>query len=201
MSQDLRQFFKEDNFSKAHNMKRGHKERFLERLEKEMPKAKSNKPSFMFLKIAAVAIIVLGVAAFLYQYSSNTIASQQVVDNENVTPAESKKASNQITLGDLSPDLKLVENYYITNINLELAEIEISKENQQVINGFMDRLTVLNDEYQNLTKELNQIGPNEQTVAALIKNLELRLQLLYQLREKLNEFKTTKNETIKNQQI
>ena len=42
--------------------------------------------------------------------------------------------------------------------------------------------------------ELNQLGPNDQTISALIKNLQLRLQLLQKLKEKLNEVQSSKNE-------
>jgi SMC interacting uncharacterized protein involved in chromosome segregation len=51
----------------------------------------------------------------------------------------------------------------------------------------MERLEELNREYKKLNGELNSIGPNDQTITALIKNLQLRLQLLYKLRDKLKE--------------
>ena len=103
---------------------------------------------------------------------------------------------SNISLGDLSPDLKKLEQYYVANINLELAQLQVSKENRDLVDGYMSRLSELNDEYQRLNNELNQMGPNEQTVAALIKNLQLRLQLLQKLKEKLNEIKIKKNETV-----
>ncbi len=58
----------------------------------------------------------------------------------------------------------------------------------------MERLTELNVEYKKLNEELNQVGPNDQTISALIKNLQLRLQLLQKLKEKLNEVQSSKNE-------
>jgi len=45
-----------------------------------------------------------------------------------------------------------------------------------------------------LNTELNQIGPNDKTITALIKNLQLRLQLLQRLKEKLNEVQSSKSE-------
>lgn len=77
----------------------------------------------------------------------------------------------------------------------------MSDGNKKLIDEFMQRLLTLNDEYEFLIKELNSIGPNNQTVTALIENLKLRLQLLYQLKEKLNELKTTRNEAHYEEQI
>lgn len=106
-----------------------------------------------------------------------------------------------ISLGDLSPDLKKVESYYVANINLELAKLAVSDDNKEVVDGYMERLADLNSEYKNLIYELNQIGPNDQTISALIKNLQLRLQLLQQLKMKLNELQSSKNEQYENNAI
>jgi hypothetical protein len=37
------------------------------------------------------------------------------------------------------------------------------------------------------------MGPNEQTIEAMVENLQFRLDLLYKLKNKLNEIKQTKN--------
>jgi len=65
-----------------------------------------------------------------------------------------------------------------------------------VVDDFMDRLSDLNKEYKSLNNELNEVGPNEQTIGALIKNLQLRLQLLLKLKEKLHQLKSSENETV-----
>jgi prefoldin subunit 5 len=62
------------------------------------------------------------------------------------------------------------------------------------MDSYMDRLAELNKEYQRLNQELNQMGPNDQTIGALINNLQLRLQLLQKLKTKLNQLKSSKNE-------
>ena len=58
----------------------------------------------------------------------------------------------------------------------------------------MEKLSLLNDEQKVLQEELNEIGPNEQTITAMIDNLQFRLKLLYQLKEKLNELKKSEND-------
>ena len=92
------------------------------------------------------------------------------------------------TLCDLSPNLKKVEDYYLASINLELSKIEVTPRNKELFDGYVDRLQELNTEYQNLTIELNENGPLEETIDALIDNLKLRLSLLSRLKEQLIEF-------------
>ena len=45
------------------------------------------------------------------------------------------------------------------------------------------------NEYTLLTKELNTKGVNNATIDALIRNLQLRLELLQQLKKQLSQFK------------
>lgn len=192
MKQDLRTLFKEEGKKEKYSMKAGHEDRFLERLNTAIPKSK--KPAFFYVKIAASVILLLGLGAFLYQHfnGSGSVPSKNSVVGTEELPNETQI----ISLGDLSPELEKVENYYVTNINLELAKLEVSHENRALVDSFMERLAHLNAEYNTLITELNTIGPNDQTISALIKNLQLRLQLFYKLKEKLNELKSSKNEEI-----
>lgn len=189
MGQDLRKLFEEEREAKKFQLKGGHEERFMERLESEMPKSK--KPIFYFLKIAASVLVILSAAFFGYrQFGVNdNPLKTTVVERQDNPPKETG-----ISLGDLSPDLRKIENYYVANINLELSKLEVFEENKIMVDGFMERLSELDSEYKLLNTELNKIGPNDQTINALIKNLQLRLQLLHKLKEKLNELKPSKNE-------
>jgi len=115
-------------------------------------------------------------------------------DTQIVESEHDKGEYQTISLGDLSPDLKKVENYYLTNINLQLSDLEIDSNNKEVMDSYMSRLAELDAEYHRLNKELNEMGPNDQTIGALVKNLQLRLQLLQKLKSKLNQLKSSKNE-------
>ena len=187
MAQDLRKLFEEEQRKEHFVMNRGHEKRFMDRLDKELGKDK--KPSFFFLKIAATILVLIGLGTIFFIQGNNANIPTTVVDKN--TNVENKTG---ISLGDLSPDLKKVESYYVAHINLELAKLAVSDDNREVVDGYMERLADLNSEYKNLTTELNQIGPNDQTISALIKNLQLRLQLLQQLKMKLNELQSSKNE-------
>ncbi len=191
MSQDLRKMFEVEREKPFSTLKEGHRERFVERLNTEMPLRK--KSHFHVLKIAATILVLVGTGIYIWNKEndeSNITPATTIVDNGDTT------AKATISLSDLSPNLKKVEQYYVANINLELARLQVSKENRNLVDSYMSRLSELNDEYQRLNQELNQMGPNEQTITALIKNLQLRLQLLHKLKEKLNELKTKKNETV-----
>ena len=62
-------------------------------------------------------------------------------------------------------------------------------------------MSELNKEYKRLNTEFNETGPNEQTIEAMVENLQLRLDLLYKLKNKLNEIKQTKNTNNENYKV
>jgi len=62
------------------------------------------------------------------------------------------------------------------------------------------QLAQLDLEYETLNTELMEVGANEQTVQALIDNLQLRLDLMMKLKSKLNTLKRIADETYQDQQ-
>ena len=192
MSQDLREMFKNTDREVMPTMKDGHEQRFLKRMEVELPVAKG--PSYPWFRIAASLIILAGLGTYFFiNWNKPEPVETTIAEKNNPAPEE-----RGISLGDLSPDLKKVEDYYMVSINMELSQLEISDRNKTLIDSFMERLEELNGEYKKLNAELNEIGPNDQTITALIKNLQLRLQLLHKLRDKLKELQTQSTEADKN---
>ncbi len=187
--QDLRKLFWEERKKADFKLKPDHKERFFYVLENKIPKKR--KSNILVYKIVA-SILLLVVGAVCFYLFSNRL-------NVDVTPIVNVKSEKdkvkEISLGDLSPDLRKIEKYYVTNINLELSKLEMSNQNKALVDSYLGRLLDLNTAYKLLNEELNTIGPNDQTITALIKNLQLRLKLLQKLKEKLIELKTSKNET------
>ncbi|RYC53243.1 hypothetical protein [Flagellimonas olearia] len=188
MAQDLKEMFAKER-ERAHSMKEGHEARFLSKLEKELPTSPQRKSIQLFwMRVAASVVVALGIAVFFLSREQEVLpVKNPVVENET-------KTQQPFSLGDLSPDLKKVESYYLTNINLELSDLEFDSENKEVLDSYMGRLAELDAEYRLLNKELNEMGPNDQTIGALVKNLQLRLQLLQRLKSKLNQLKSSKNE-------
>ncbi|KPM31736.1 Hypothetical protein I595_2231 [Croceitalea dokdonensis DOKDO 023] len=142
-----------------------------------------------WLGIAASIVVLLGVILFVFLQNQEP---QRDIQNEVVEVNTAEKKT--ISLGDLSPQLKKVEQYYVANINYELSKLEISEENKEMVDAYLKRLDDLDKEYEALNSELNDLGPNDQTIEAAITNLELRLQLLIKLKSKLNQLKSSKNE-------
>lgn len=189
MSQDLRKIFEKER-AKKFRLKDGHETRFAQKLEESMPVKRNSSWALWSIAASVAVLIAVGLFTFTSEESMNEIPTT-VVETTPENPA-----ANGITIGDLSPDLKKVEQYYVGQINLELASLDVSKENKIVVDGFMKELDALNKEYAELNKELNDLGPNDQTIGALIKNLQLRLQLLHKLNTTLNNLKSSENEQV-----
>lgn len=192
MAQDIRELLRQGADFNTGKMRKGHTKRFKTKLKEAFP---YSKKSFSGFNIAASVILLVSAGYITYRAFQSP--------GKEVTEIRSQVQENPmktLTLGDISPDLKKVESYYVANINVALSELEISDENKPLIGSYMKQLTQLNDEYERLNHELNELGPNEQTVNALIGNLQLRLQLLYKLKEKLNQLNELQYENTLHQQ-
>ena len=169
MGQDIRKMMR-DYTPGTPKLKEGHEARFEARLNAAYEKPKRNYHSW--LKIAAVLLALVAVGSFAY-YSINPGESPDgitvIEDTQN-----DKLPENAITLGDISPDLKKIESYYTTGIDVQLASLQVTDDNKELVDGYMQRLTELDAEYQVLNKELNEVGPSEATITALVDNLQLR---------------------------
>lgn len=178
MAQDLRNLFGEDPKEQQIKMSAGHELRFSQKLDKNLPR-RNGSSHFSFLNIAASVIVLLGLSYGAFQFFQTPVdpVTPTIVENTDLK-----------TLGDVSPDFKKVEDYYLASINLELSRVQLTPENKELFDGYVLRLKELNDEYDKLTIELTTNGPNEETLDALIDNLKFRLNLVMRLKEKLQEF-------------
>lgn len=193
MARDIRELFEEDSKLTNEKMKQGHEARFLDKLDTALPQ--QNKPKFSWLNIAASIVIILGISYGAYKVfngDTETIELIEVVNKSEDSKKESE-AKKITTLGDISPEFKKVEDYYVANINLELSKVKITPENKELFDGYIAKLEELNTEYNRLSLELAN-GPDELTVNALINNLKLRLNLMYRLQEQLKRLKTIEAE-------
>ncbi len=192
MAQDLRNLFENEEKNSQLKMSEGHEARFLNKLDSALPEETSINKRFSVLQIAASIVILIGLAFGAYKFTQQPKSIEnQVVENQNQTNDDQLKS-----LGDISPDLKTVEDYYLANINLELSKIKQTPENKELFDGYVVRLAELNQEYKRLSIELTENGPNELTVSALIDNLKLRLNLLYRLKEQLHDLNTSDESVI-----
>ena len=182
MAQDIRKLFKNDQKVFKDTMPSGHEARFLAKLDNQLPVQQPTRRLFTFLNIAASVVILIGMSFGAYKF----------MDTPTVEDTPQQVASTS-SLGDISPQLKKVEDYYLANINLELSKMKVTSDSKELFDGYLVRLAELNKEYSVLADELTQSGPSEHTVNALIDNLKLRLNLLYRLKEKLGELNKETN--------
>lgn len=193
MAQDIKKLLERDKTLAKGTLPQGHEARFLDKLDKALPESKQ-KTTFPFMKLAAGFVLFFGLGYAGYWFV-----------NQGAQPDSPPIASNQVveetkSLGDVSPELKKVEDYYMASINLELSKVKYTEATKEVFDGYLERMDELTQEYKRLTKELNDNGPNELLINALIDNLKFRLSLLYKLRSHLNELqKAESNKETQNQ--
>ncbi len=174
MAQDLRKLFENEQKVSQNTMLPGHEKRFMERLDDNLPQRRVGE-SFSWIRIAAAVALMLGLSYLAFEFLGPSTEG----------PAQEMTRANSFE--EVSPDLKKVEDYYLANINMELSKLKYTPENKELFDGYVKRLGELSQEYERLSIELLESGPNEKTVSALIDNLKFRLNLLYRLKEKLNE--------------
>ncbi|MDT0678180.1 hypothetical protein [Autumnicola musiva] len=200
MAQDIRDMFRNDESREPEKIKKGHQKRFEAKLNKALPQEKK-AGSFPYLKIAAVLVVAFGVAMFFLKPGSGAPETRMVEtpveeNNENINAQPEK----QFQLSDVSPQYKEIENYYMAGLNLELAKLDINEDNKALIDAFMAKLAELDKEYKRLNADVNESGLNEQTVEAMIANLQLRLELLFKLKNKIKEINESKDKSYENLQ-
>jgi len=177
MPRDIRDILKEDS-NKTLELSSNHKDRFEKKLQ-QLHKSKTN--NYWFLKIAASIVLLVSLGYFFFPKEGNTIPT---------LPTDEAKIVN---LGSISPEMQQIESYYLTAINYEMASIEPSPENKVILDKYLEKIAQLTEEYKQLSIELSEKGIDEETINALITNLQLRLQLLLELKDTIKEIKTPKN--------
>ncbi|MAN58974.1 MAG: hypothetical protein CMC08_03965 [Flavobacteriaceae bacterium] len=180
----------------------GHEARFEARLSAAFPTEGKNAEKsglFLWMKVAAIGIVFVAVGAFGYYTllapaipTENSVVTMPEPAADPITPGDGVSMS----LADISPDLKKIEEFYLTGINVQLASLKVTKDNKDLIDGYMNRLAELDTEYKQLTSEMGELGPSEATISAMIDNLKLRLELLFKLKNKLKELKNQDYENV-----
>lgn len=177
MLKDIKDILKEDSTEKL-ELPLNHRQRFENRLLKRQPK---KRKKYMFLKIAAAILVLVSAGYFLMQ---DIIIQSGSIDEK-------------IDLATISPELKLIENNYVTAINYEMLGIDATDDNKEILDSYLEKVASLSEEYKVLSKKLVTHEIDEKTVNDLINNLQLRLQLLLELKDKLTELKS--NKTLQNE--
>ncbi|MCG9972986.1 hypothetical protein [Christiangramia crocea] len=202
MGQDIREMFRNQEHIEKEKLSKGHQRRFEARLDEAFPVQKKKTSYYQVLQIAAVFVVALGVGAFFY-FNNNEMPVQennQIVETPVKEEASEETKTTEYRLSDVSPEFKKIEDYYMASVNIQLAKLDMTPENKELIDAFMNKLETLDEEYIALNSEIQETGLNEETVEAMIANLQLRLDLLKKLKIKLNEIKQSKDNRYENYQ-
>ncbi len=180
MGQNLKKLFEKDRLVN-HPRRKDHEDLFIERLYTELPVKKRN--TFEIFKIAAsiLLFVALGTTSYLLINPINQ---------------DKKTIQSEFILSAISPELEEIEDFYITNINLTLLEVQDNKEGKSIFNRYMNRFSILKREYKKLVIEINEEGPNTRSINALINNLKMQLELLQTLKTEMIPLNNKEHETI-----
>jgi hypothetical protein len=180
MSKDIKEVLKEKVESSA-ELATNHRLRCQQKLMEDLHNKPSVNKSYHWLYAAASILLLLGFGYTFYP-------TENIETPINILP---KEYNGQISLGNVSPELKTIEAYYVNTINYELSQLELTDDTKEFFDGYFAKIGELTKEYKSLTEELNTKGINDNTINALIGNLQLRLQLLKRMQKQLNELKKT----------
>ncbi|MCM8569169.1 hypothetical protein NE848_07255 [Gramella jeungdoensis] len=202
MGQDIREMFRNQEHIGKEKLNKGHQRRFEARLDEAFPVQKKKSSYYQVLQIAALFVVALGVGAFFYFNNQEVPVEEnnQIVETPVKEEADEETKTTEYRLSDVSPEFKKIEDYYMASVNIQLAKLDMTPENKELIDAFMNKLETLDEEYIALNAEIQETGLNEETVEAMIANLQLRLDLLKKLKVKLNEIKQSKNNKNENYQ-
>ena len=176
MKTDLREKIKEE--MKLRELPANDRSVFERKLEKELHSQRGIP--IRFLSIAASVIMLFGLGYFV---------SMQQNSIERSVPEVS-----QVDLEEFSPELKKIENYYLTAINYELASLEVTDDNKAMLDEYLRKLNGLAKEYQLLSQQLRMDNIDEELINNLIDNLQMRLQLMVELKNELKKLKSVNHE-------
>ena len=186
MKQDLRELFEKERNRNRPSLADGHKERFARLLDEKLP-VKEKSSSLIYWMAAASAAVLLGFGGFVYQSSFDS--GPTVVNAPSHVEEAESTPEKVFELQEVAPEFKKIENFYLASLNFELASLDVNDRNREIVDSFMKQLAGLDQEYKRLNEELYQYGANSQTLEAMIRNLQFRLELLLQVKNRIENNK------------
>ena len=133
------------------------------------------KLSFV-LKVAASIVVVLSVGLFYWLNQKNDASS----------------------ISNIDPQLAKQEFHYASVIQEKRNELkQIKKTDPDLYKEFSSELKAIDENYKKLKNDLSTSPNQEKTVKAMIRNLQIQIQVLnqqLQIIEQINEFKQTDHE-------
>jgi hypothetical protein len=153
----------------------GHMERFNRKLEMRFPVNTVKRSIVPYLLKAAVVTLLV------------TLSSLWTWDHFIRT------GSSRTTLGQVSPQYKEVENYYVHQVNLmegEIVNVDL-KNNPAQKTMLMKEMKSMDSTYVSLQKELKANPNDERIINAMIEHYQTKLEVMSYI---VNQLKTIRND-------
>lgn len=153
----------------------GHLERFNRKLEKRFQVNAIKRSIVPYLLKAAVVTLLI------------TLSSLWTWDHFIRT------GSSRMTLGQVSPQYKEVENYYVHQVNLmegEIVNVDL-KNNPEQKTMLMKEMKSMDSTYVSLQKELKANPNDERIINAMIEHYQTKLEVMTYI---VNQLKSIRND-------
>jgi hypothetical protein len=153
----------------------GHFERFNRKLEKRFQVNAIKRSIVPYLLKAAVVTLLI------------TLSSLWTWDHFI------RSGSSRMTLGQVSPQYKEVENYYVHQVNLmegEIVNVDL-KNNPVQKEMLMKEMKSMDSTYVSLQKELKANPNDERIISAMIEHYQTKLEVMTYI---VNQLKTIRND-------
>jgi hypothetical protein len=163
----------------------GHFERFSKKLEIRFQVAVPRRSIVPYLLKAAVVTLLI------------TLSSLWTWDHY-IRPG-----SSRTTLGQVSPQYREVENYYIHQVNLtegEIVNIDL-KNNPEQKEMLMKEIKSMDSVYVSLQKELKANPDDERIINAMIEHYQTKLEVLNYIVNQLKTIRNDKQNTTGNEKV
>jgi septal ring factor EnvC (AmiA/AmiB activator) len=173
MKDKLEQRFRElDGQFDIEEPKLGHFDRFEVKLARQTTqKPKWNPNTWKWLAIAASI-------ALLFTLGLGNYSTKQGLE-----------------LADVSPKMEETQSFFVSTIQQEIENINLKRNdyNQQIIDDAFKQLNKLEENYKQLTVELDDSGKDKRIIYAMISNFQQRIEVLQSLLQQLDELQQLKN--------
>jgi len=172
MKDKLEQRFKElEGQFDTEEPKLGHFNRFEAKLaQKDTKQPKWNPRSWAWIAVAASIALLFGI--WFGGYSSK----------------------QGLELADVSPQMEETQSFFVSTIRQEIEYINLKRndDNQQIIEDAFLQLNKLEENYKNLTVELDDSNKDKRIIYAMINNFQQRIEILQTLLQQLDELEQIK---------
>lgn len=178
----LEKYIKDNNQSFQVEPHEGHFDRFKAKMDNQAFSGRKIKLFPQVLKVASIVVLIIISSLWTYEKLST------------------KNISEGISLSDVSPEYKEVEQFYAHKVSMTYTQMNrtnlFSDEEQKEI--VLHELTEMDSIYKNLKKDLKTNPDDERIINAMIEHYQLKLEImsniLGQLQEINDNYKQTDHE-------